>query len=460
MIETEAVVSEEQMLTVDPLTIKVREDLPRVRKDLGKIKKMIESFDAFGQLQPVVVNRNMELIAGGRRLAACIMSGRQVKVCFKDEVNPLRMREMELEENIQRKALTPAEEVLAVAEIHSLKVSLYGEAKPGTKVEGQKEWRQEDTAELLGKSRSAVIEDLLLAEAVKNFPSLSAAKTKSEIKSAVKGLQRVNENMGALLKYEETVKHTKEFVLANKDAVHHMKDMPDESVDILLTDPPWGIDIDKQAMTTGGHTGGELTTSGFKYDDSPEYALGLYQELATQSARFTKPTAHAFVFVGPSHFWTVKYMFNEAGWTCSERPIIWIKKGSGQNNNPDAWFSSAYEMILFARKPLAKLVLWGKPDWIQCDGVLPSERTHQAEKPVTLIKELISRTCLPGMYLYDPFMGSGAIVESAVDMKLMALGCELAVESYSTAVARLTKWKEKHTDGKDEHQHTSGSIEG
>ena len=430
------------METVNPVLIKVRDELPRIRKELGKINELAMSIEKFGQMQPVVVNREMELIAGGRRLAACLILQRDVKICFVDEVEPLRMREMELEENLQRKNLTPAEEVLAVAELHQLKVNLYGEAKPGTKEEGRQEWTQQQTADLLGKSRTSVIEDLLLAEAVKNFPSLSTAKTKSEIKSAVKGLERVSKNIDALAKYEETIKQTKEFVLVNRDAVSHMVGIPDQSVDLVLTDPPYGIDIFEQAITTGGETGGELTTTGVKYEDTEESAKLLLSVLATQSYRFTKPTGHFYSFCAPSHFWWYLEELRRVGWIVRERPIVWIKRESGQNNQPSMWPSSAYEFIIFARKHDSKLAIEGRIDWIQCDPVLPSVRIHQAEKPVSLIKELLSRTCYPGACVYDPFAGSGAIIEAACDMKMLAIGCEKAVESYAGMLARMTKWLE------------------
>ena len=428
-------IDEKVIFELDPIEIKVSKELPRQRKDLGEINKMIESIKTFGQLQPVVINRNNELIAGGRRLAACMMGGFKVKVCYKDTVDPLTMREMELEENIQRKALTPSEEVLAVAELVELKQKIYGVKSPNR--EGG--FSHSDAAEIIGKSRTSVVEDIQLAEAVKMFPELHACKTKSEIKSAVRGMQRIADNMDALTKYEETIKRSDKVVLVNRDALKHMSTMPNESIDVLFTDPPYGISIDKLAMSLGGHTGGDITTTGIKYDDSPENALLLYAALATESARFCKPTAHAMIFCGPSHFWSIKTMFNEAGWICSERPVIWIKNGSGQNNNPDAWFSAAYEMLLFARRPESKLVLYGKPDWIQCNPVPPTQKVHQAEKPVDLCKELISRVCLPGGYLYDPFMGSGAIIEAGFRMKLLCLGCELATESYAAAVARMAK---------------------
>ncbi len=109
-----------KVFELDPKLIKVHDELPRVRKDLGKIAELAESIKKFGQLQPVIINRNNELVAGGRRLAAVIIAGLKVKACYVDAVDVLTMREMELEENIQRKDLSPAEEVLALAEMHKL----------------------------------------------------------------------------------------------------------------------------------------------------------------------------------------------------------------------------------------------------------------------------------------------------------------------------------------------------
>ena len=48
------------------------------------------------------------------------------------------------------------------------------------------------------------------------------------------------------------------------------------------------------------------------------------------------------------------------------------------------------------------------------------------------------------MKLYDPFTGSGAILEAGCELKLIPTGCELTVESYATALARMTKWKERN----------------
>jgi site-specific DNA-methyltransferase (adenine-specific) len=423
----------------EPTEIKIREDQPRLRKDMGKIKELAASFGKFGQMQPILLDRNMQLIAGGRRLDACKEAGIKVKAVFTDEVDPIVIREMELEENIQRKALTPAEEIMAVDELHSLKQARYGAAVQGSdKKEG---WTQENTAELIGKTRPSVTETLDLAQALKEFPILANCKSKSDIKKAVKGLQRINESIAAVSAYEEMTKGVSEpFELYNMDCIEWLQTLKDKTVDILFTDPPYGIDIHDITIGLGGQTGADITTTGIKYDDSFDNSMELVGKLAVESYRVVKDNGFAVVFCAISNFPVVKTLFDAAGWLCSQRPIIWIKNESGQNNAPSKWMSAGYEAALFARRTDSKLVIEGRVDWVQCPNVLPSMRIHQAEKPVPLIKELLSRLAMPGARVIDPFSGSGATIEAALELKLYPMGCELAVEAYSTAKVRVVNY--------------------
>jgi site-specific DNA-methyltransferase (adenine-specific) len=437
-------IDESKIFTLNPTEIQVKDELPRIRKELGEIDKLAESIKKFGQLQPVVINHNNELIAGGRRLAACMIADLPVRVCYVDAVDHMLMREMELEENVQRKALTVGEALLAEAELHNFKQELHGEALPGVTKEGEKQgWGVADTAALLGKSKASVAEDLVLAAALKIMPELGKLETKNEIKSVLKNMEKVSQQMDGLLKYEATIKEAKEFVIVNRPMEGHIAGMANGSIDTILTDPPYGLDIFEVAMGIAGQTGGDNISAGVKYDDSEDYAKSLLKELAVQSYRITKSTGHIYCFCAPSHFWWLKETMNAAGWITRERPIIWIKRESGQCNQPSMWPSSAYEFILFARKPESRLVTEGKPDWIQCEPVLPSVKTHQAEKPILLLKELLTRTNHPGAYIYDPFAGSGSTIEAACDLKMHVMGCEKAIESYASMVTRMQTWLEK-----------------
>jgi len=421
-------------MEIDPNLIVVKEGLDRIRTEMGDIPKLASSFGKFGQMQTCLVNRNLELIAGGRRLAAAITAETKVKVLFADITDPIIMREMELEENIQRKSLTPAEEIMAVNELHELKQKIYGETVQGK--EGG--WTMEDTAKAIGKTRTSVVADLEMAEALQNFPILNNCKTKSDIKRAMKGLQRISESVKAVAKYENTVKEKKDlFALYHTDSLEYMKTIADKSVDILFTDPPYGIDVHKTQIAIGGQTGGDVTMSGFKYDDEFNASMDKIQVLAVESARFVKDNGFAIVFCAVSHFWIVKAVFDAAGWNCSARPIIWAKNESGQNNAPDKWMSAGYESMLFARKADSKIVIEGKVDFIQIPNVIPSKRIHHAEKPVALIKELLSRIGLPGAIVVDLFAGSCSTLEACIELKMFPIGCEELLEAYATGKQRL-----------------------
>jgi DNA modification methylase len=431
------------MLYAKPESIVIKEDLPRIRKqmDQAKFKSLVESLKTYGQLQPIVVNRNMELIAGGRRLAACTVAQIEVAYVFKDCVDDVLMREMEMEENLQRDDLSAAEEIEGIAELHRLKQQIHGVAVSG-KVGG---WTLDDTAELIGKTRGSVIGDLQLAEALQQFPELRNLPKKHDIRKAVKGLEKVADRITAIKTYEEIVATRVETVhFYHQDAMLYMPTIPDSSIDLVLTDPLFGINMDKLAMNVGGLTGGELTTSGISLEDDPDVALKVLAHIAQESMRFTKDTAHLYCFIGPEHFWTVRNMFMACGWLVHVKPLIWIKNAGGQCNVPHAWPSSAYEMILFARRASSRLVVEGRPDWIQCDPVLQSQRLHPWEKPIPLLKDLIIRTSMPGQKMYDPCMGSGASLEAGLEMKMIVSGTDIDVDCYRATSERIAKYTNNH----------------
>lgn len=422
-----------QVLTLEPTEIKVKDGLDRFRQDMGEIKKLGDSLIRYGQLQPIGITHSKELVWGGRRLAACIFAGIKVHAVYSDEVDTLLLREMELEENIQRKDFTPAEEALAVQEIHKLKQSIYGVAKPGVKDSG---WSLDKTAESLGVTRGNVIESLKIAEMVAMFPELSSAKTKSEIKSTAKAIEKVNTALACLQKHTEASACQENYTVFHQEAEHFLKDQPTGKYHVFLTDPPYGIDIQDTMIGLGGKTGGE-NSSGIKFDDSFEAMKLSIATLAAELYRITTFDAQGYIFVAPEFFYPTRDTFISAGWHAYVKPMIWIKNASGQANQPSMYPGSCYETILFLRKQDARLVVEGRPDWIQTPPIIGGEKLHPNEKPVALLLELLDRISLPGMNLIDPFIGSGSAIEAAVKKKLFATGCDKLLECYAVTLKRM-----------------------
>lgn len=423
------------IFTLQPLEVKVNKDLPRWRREMGDVRELAESIRNKGQIHPILLDRDNNLVCGGRRLAACITAGIPVKAAYTDQIDPLVLRELELEENLRRKAFTPGEEVLAVQELHNLKVKQHGEAGSG-RVGG---WTLDQTAALVGKTRGSVINDLNLAAAVNQFPELGKATKKNAIAKAMKGMERLQTSIAGIAKHEEAIKaNVERYKIYQGDSIPYMKKLEDGSIDVLFTDPMYGIDADKTAIGVGGITGG-TTSAGFKLDDSKDPAINFLEELAKESFRFCTTKAHGYIFVGPEFFTLVRSLFVSAGWLAYPKPIIWIKGTSGQCNAPHAWPSSCYEMAIYIRKQDSKLVKEGQPDWVECQIVHSTIKTHPYEKPLALVRNLLERVCYPGQTLYDPCMGSGVSVEAGLEQKMFVVAGDISMEAYSQAITRVSK---------------------
>lgn len=424
-----------QTLLMNPTEIKVSAKAARSRVEMGDLQALSDSIKKKRQIVPIIITRDYELIDGGRRLAACIMAGVQVKCVFEDVADAAELKELEIEANCHRKDFTPAEKASAVEEFHKLKQLRHGTAVVGSPNSG---WTLNDTASALGMSRANVSKQLEISEMIQAFPELAKAKKSSEVIKAAKSMQKIAAAVVGAKEHEKVLQANKDtFSIHHCNALEHMPTVADKSINLLLTDPIYGIDADKTAINIGGKTGGDLTSAGYKIPDRKPDAFIFYRALARESYRFCADDAHGYIFIGPEHVRPISAMFRNAGWRVHVKPLIWIKREVGQCNVPASWPASCYETLIYIRKDVSVLVKQGMPDWIECPPVPPSQKTHPYEKPVALLTNLISRSAMPGQTLYDPFAGSGATLEAAVRYKLFAIGVDINDAAILTMKSRM-----------------------
>jgi ParB-like nuclease domain len=172
----------------------------RARRDYGDINSMIVSIKEFGLIQPIVLAVDehdvFTLVAGGRRLTALkqmnyikpLIHGRDW--VLRDE-NPttdegrLRLKSMELEENLRRKDFDWPEQVAAKANLMKIMEAIHGKQTIGGLTREEK--RSGETsgfgvrklAAMLGESPATVSNDLHLARMVEAMPQLAKASSKS-----------------------------------------------------------------------------------------------------------------------------------------------------------------------------------------------------------------------------------------------------------------------------------------
>jgi ParB family chromosome partitioning protein len=128
---------------MNKLNINLIQVINRQRLDYGDIEGLANSIAEYGLMQPIVINQENRLIAGGRRLAAMQKLGwTEIPIIYRETLTEEELYVLELEENIRRRDETWQEKCIHIATIHRLK-------QKAKAVEGDT-WTQRATAELLG----------------------------------------------------------------------------------------------------------------------------------------------------------------------------------------------------------------------------------------------------------------------------------------------------------------------
>lgn len=390
----------------------------RQRKDYGDLSDLTTSFTQFGQLEPVIVEDlgadQYGLRAGGRRLAAAAILGwTELEAVVRGAMDALLRQQIELEENIRRKDLEWQEEIAAVETIHKLKM------------EQDKTWTAEKTAELIGKSRRSVFNALELNKAIQTNPALANSDSQFTAAKKLKQLKEMDNRRTAVEARKIAVAHDLLPVLEAQAILGSCLDVlprwKDESFDLVLTDPPYGVDY--QDITTGDRT---------TFDDSAELVHPIVQQCCKELYRVLRNDRWAVVF-WPTIFLEIgKQFLVDAGFVVAKKPLIWYKpnKVSGGTEDRFRQINSQYETILLARKGDPRLHKVPRGDVFVCDTV-GQERRHPTQKPVELLSTFIDMLTVPGEQVLDPFAGSCATGVAAILMERHAICIELKDEYHA-----------------------------
>lgn len=215
------------------------------------------------------------------------------------------------------------------------------------------------------------------------------------------------------------------------DAVRELENIEDGSIDLVITDPPYGIDYSSNRSENDSH----ITREKISNDRDLQTALRLLDNTMKILMSKTKPDAHFYVFTS----WKVypEFMKVIEKYLDVKNLIIWDKGNHGTGDLEGAW-GNRYEMIIFATKGERKLVK-RKPDIIQVPKVPAQQMIHPTQKPEAVITELLEASAQPYDTVCDPFMGSGSTIKSVKEfgLDLNYIGIELDRERFEKAAAYI-----------------------
>jgi len=425
----------------------------RVRKDFPEPAKqaLIESILSKGLLHPPVVDRDLTLLAGERRLQAlqdiatrglfhhCNGKVLQPGLCFVTfvrELSPLDRMEAEIEENEIRLNLSWQEKANATAALHELRTAqLAASTLPGilplpqaprdTAAEIRDKPVQDVTIHEIRDTKA----DLLVAAWLQeDDPDVSNAKTRKEALSIIE--RKLNEGHQLALSREFKARQAADQThsLIEGDLLVEMRHIPDSTFDVIIADPPYG----RSAHTWANGLG---NAAQHNYLDDMHTFETLLSAISNEGYRVCKPKAHLYCFCDINSFPLLHRMFTSAGWDVWPRPLIWYKGNHGSiAPRPEHGPRQCYEAILFANKG-DKRVLSLRHDTIFIQKRQDDSRA--AEKPASLFLELLSRSCLPGDFILDPCCGTGPVFPASNKLSCRATGIDLDPAAIGIASTRL-----------------------
>jgi site-specific DNA-methyltransferase (adenine-specific) len=210
--------------------------------------------------------------------------------------------------------------------------------------------------------------------------------------------------------------------ISYEDCISGMEKLPEECVDLIIADPPFGIEFDGQ---------------GSQYNRDSDLVIGGYQEVTEAYDKFTdewlsrlprimKETASAFIFSGWTNLkdvlnaiektqlnlinhiiWKYQFgVFTKKKFVTSHYHILFVVK------NPEQYFFNKIEHY--------PLDIWDIPRNYQ-----PAQQKNSTKLPEHVVMKCINFCSKPGDLVFDPFLGNGTTAVCAKGLFRHFLGFEI-----------------------------------
>lgn len=210
--------------------------------------------------------------------------------------------------------------------------------------------------------------------------------------------------------------------LYNGDCLELMKNIPDGSVDLVLTDPPYGMDFQS-------HFRKEMYSK-----IGNDKVLDWLESYVDECFRILKDNTAVYFFCS----WHNVDIFKQA----IEKKfkikniLIWEKNNTSMGDLKGS-YASKYEMIIFAHKGRKLLNGFRYADVIKANRT--GNKVHPTEKPVDLLELFIKNSSDENEIVFDGFMGSGSCGVACINTNRNFIGIELDKGYFEIAEKRINE---------------------
>lgn len=223
---------------------------------------------------------------------------------------------------------------------------------------------------------------------------------------------------------EKGLKNLCNIKILKGDCIDLIENIQDCSIDMILCDPPYGINFQSQRKKDKKQWIPKIIG-----DKKP------FIEFIPLIKRVLKPSGCTMIFTR----WDVqKYFIQELennGFKV-KNVLIWDKVIHGMGDLKRA-YASRYESIIFSSEKEFKFPGKRPQDILVERRVMPKDLVHPNEKPIKLLEKLICQCTNVGDTIFDPFMGSGTTGIASINTGRNFIGIELDEKYFNLSKKRI-----------------------
>lgn len=212
----------------------------------------------------------------------------------------------------------------------------------------------------------------------------------------------------------------------NMDCIEYMKQLPDECVDLIVTDPPYLMNYSTNRRKNKDDRFCKSILNDTNEKLISDYIKECYRILKNDSACYMFCNSNKIEFFKTE----IQKYFNV------KNIIVWVKN---QQTAGDlvAQYGKGYEFIFYVNKGRCPIRGSRISDVWKNNRVAGSQLIYQNQKPVELIEKCIVNSSDSGGIVFDGFMGSGTTAIACRNTDRYYIGCELDEGYYKIAKERI-----------------------
>lgn len=214
------------------------------------------------------------------------------------------------------------------------------------------------------------------------------------------------------------------------DCLDVLKTFPDKCVDLVLSDPPYGISYQSARRTATAQF------EKIQNDASLEWVSPFLRE----AYRIMKDNTHIYLFCNDYAISDFRREVESIGFT-PKRTLVWVKNNH-TSGDLEGDYGNKTEFILYAQKGRRELNGKRETNVLTCSRV--ARMSHPTEKPTDLCTFLIRKSTSYGQVVLDPFLGSGTTAVAAkmegrdfIGIEISEKYCDIARRRVASAMTPL-----------------------